>query len=96
MEMKKFTPINTAIDVQEDTYNKIKKKNIELCMSAYIEEKGAKYITLNISENLLGSDDFNIWLDLDIFQAELLALKLKKLVEDRKMFMSQILQNEEG
>lgn len=94
--MKKFTPINTAVDIQNETYLKSKKNNIELCLSAYIEQKGTKYITLNISENLLDSDDFNIWLDLDIFQAELLALKLKKLVEDRKMFMSQILQNEEG
>ena len=93
--MKKFEPINTAVDIQENIYMKSKKDKIELVLSAYVEEKSSKYITLNITENIMDADDFNIWLDLDIFQAELLALKLKKLVEDRKMFMSQILQNEE-
>ena len=93
--MKRFTPINTAIDVQEDTYKKIKKSNIELCLHAYIEQEGTKYITLNISENLLDSDDFNIWLDLDIYQAELLAKKLTQLVEDRKEYMSRILIKDE-
>jgi hypothetical protein len=94
--MKRFTPINTAIDIQEKTYFKSKKDKIELVLSAYIEEKSSKHITINITEDIMDTDDFNIWLDLDIFQAELLSIKLKKLVEDRKYFMSRILQNEEG
>jgi hypothetical protein len=94
--MKKFTPINTAVDIQKETYLKSKKDKIQLVLSAYIEEKSSKHITINITEDIMDTDDFNIWLDLDIFQAELLSIKLKKLVEDRKYFMSRILQNEEG
>ena len=93
--MKKFEPINTAVDIQEETYLKSKNKNIDLCLSAYIEEKSSRHITINITENLMYCDDFNIWLDMDVFQAELLAKKLLLLVEDRKIFMSQILKNEE-
>ena len=86
----KFTSINTNLDITNDIAIKaIKKKEkiFPLEISAYIEEeKLSRHITLNISPDI-ETDGFDIWLDLDICQAELLAMKIKELCINRRKFL---------
>ena len=86
----KFTAINTSLDITNDIAIKaIKKKEkiFPLEISAYIEEeKLSRHITLNISPDI-ETDGFDIWLDLDICQAELLAMKIKELCINRRKFL---------
>ena len=88
--MKSIKPIYTAIDIQEEFYIKTKKNKPELVLLPYIEEKSSNFITINITDDL-GVDDFNLWLDIDICQAELLAKKLQLLIDDRKKYMLEFL-----
>ena len=88
--MKSIKPISTAIDIQEEFYIKTKKNKPELVLLPYIEEKSSNFITINITDDL-GVDDFNLWLDIDICQAELLAKKLQLLIDDRKKYMLEFL-----
>lgn len=85
----KFTSINTNLDITNDVAIKaIKKKEkiFPLEISAYIEEDFSRHITLNISPDI-EIDGFDIWLDLDICQAELLAMKIKELCINRRKFL---------
>lgn len=93
--MKSIKPVNTAIDIQEDYYNNIKKTNPDLVLIPYIEEKSSKFISINITDDNLYCDDFNLWLDIDICQAELLAKKLQMLIDDRKKYMLEFLKDGE-
>ena len=88
--MKSIKPISTVIDIQEEFYIKTKKNKPELVLLPYIEEKSSNFITINITDDL-GVDDFNLWLDIDICQAELLAKKLQLLIDDRKKYMLEFL-----
>lgn len=86
----KFTSIKTNLDITNDIAIKaIKKKEkiFPLEISAYIEEeKFSRHITLNISPDI-ETEGFDIWLDLDICQAELLAMKIKELCINRRKFL---------
>jgi len=86
----KFTAINTKVDIENDLAIKAiteKTDIFDLEISAYIEEENySRHITINISPDI-ETDGFDIWLDLDIYQAELLAWKLKQLVKNRKQFL---------
>jgi len=94
--MRCITPLNSILDVCEEVVSLLsdKKYKPDFVVTAYVEEKQTKHITFNITENNIDSDNFNLWLDIDIYQAELLAKKILCLVEDRKVFMSKILDNE--
>lgn len=89
--MKSIKPFSTAIDIQEKFYNETKKNKSELILRTYIEEKTSKHITINITNDTLYEDEFNLWLDIDICQAELLAKKLQLLIDDRKKYMLEFL-----
>jgi hypothetical protein len=86
----KFTSINTNLDITNKTAIKAinkKDKIFPLEISAYIEEENfSRHITLNISPDI-ETDGFDIWLDLDICQAELLAMKIKELCINRRKFL---------
>lgn len=88
--MKSIKPISTAIDITEEFYIQTKKNKTQLVLLPYIEEKSSEFITINITD-YLGADDFNLWLDIDICQAELLAKKLQLLIDDRKKYMLEFL-----
>ena len=86
----KFTATNTNLDITNtiaiDAIIK-KEKIFPLEISAYIEEENfSRHITLNISPDI-ETEGFDIWLDLDIYQAELLCRKLQNLVSNRKKFL---------
>ena len=49
--MKSVKPTSTAIDIQEDFYNKTKKNNPDLILRTYIEGKTSKHITINIAND---------------------------------------------
>ena len=94
----KIIPINTTctitdkktlekIDKQEEIYN--------LEISAYVEESFTRHITLNISPDGDHHDGFDIWLDVDIYQAELLGKKILQLVENRKQYLQSKLNEDE-
>ena len=86
----KFTTINTSIGIDSKSILKqIENKDCQLKLSinAYIgEEDFDRHISINIApeEDIYG---FDIWLDLDIYQCELLAHKLHSLVHNRKQFL---------
>jgi hypothetical protein len=86
----KFTSINTNLDITNKTAIKAinkKDKIFPLEISAYIEEElFSRHITLNISPDI-ETEGFDIWLDLDICQAELLAMKIKELCINRRKFL---------
>ena len=83
--------INNLLDFRRNIEKKYKP---DFVITTYVEEKQTKHITFNITENNIDTDDFNLWLDIDVYQAELLAKKILRLVEDRKEFMSKILDDE--
>ena len=86
----KFTAIKTNVDVTNVTALEGINKNeniFPLEISAYIEEEYfSRHITINISPDK-ETDGFDIWLDLDICQAELLAMKIKELCINRRSFL---------
>lgn len=86
----KFTSINSLFNITDDRILKgiIKgNESASLSISAYIEEDHTRHITLWISSEQTTDDDCDVYLDLDIYQAELFAKKLQSLVDDRKMFL---------
>ena len=87
----KFTTINSLISItQDDVLEKINKgeTNIDLTIHTYIEEEScSRHISLLISRDSSSDQDCDIYLDLDIYQAELLAHKLHSLVHNRKVFL---------
>lgn len=87
----KFTTINSLINITaDDVLEKINKgeTNIALTISPYIEEEScSRHISLLISSDSSSEQDCDIYLDLDIYQCELLSIKLMNLVNDRKMFL---------
>ena len=94
--MRCITPLNSNLDICEEVISLLaeKKYKPDFVITTYVEEKQTKHITFNITENNRDTDDFNLWLDIDVYQAELLAKKILRLVEDRKEFMSKILDDE--
>ena len=85
----KFTSINTNLDITNSTAIlciEKKEKIFPLEISVYIEEESSRHITLNISPDI-ETEGFDIWLDLDICQAELLAMKIKELCINRRKFL---------
>ncbi len=98
--MKTIKPLKSNYEIQFDFLKKrnelLYQGNPDLRLNAYVEEKDTKYITLSISDEICMYEDnnFDLWLDLDIYQAELLAKKLMILVEDRKKYMSDFLNHE--
>lgn len=93
----KIIPINTTctitdkktlekIDKQEEIYN--------LEISAYVEESFTRHITLNISPDI-ETEGFDIFLDVDIYQAELLGKRILQLVENRKQYLETKLNEDE-
>ena len=93
--MKTITPINSVIEIHEDFYKRTKQGNIDpdLCFNAYIEDRFSKHITINITRNIVTEEDseFDLWIDIDICQAEVFAKKLQILIDDRKKIMLQYL-----
>ena len=87
----KFTTINSLINItQPDVLEKINKgeTKIDLTIHPYIEEEScSRHISLLISRDSSSEQDCDIYLDLDIYQAELLSKKLEQLVWNRKKFL---------
>jgi hypothetical protein len=87
----KFTTINSLISItQDDVLEKINngETKIDLTIYPYIEEEScSRHISLLISRNSSNDQDCDIYLDLDIYQCQLLAHKLHLLVHNRKVFL---------
>ena len=87
----KFTTINSLINItQHDVLEEINSgsSEIDLTIHPYIEEESySRHISLLISRDSSSDQDCDIYLDLDIYQAELLAHKLHSLVHNRKVFL---------
>lgn len=86
----KFTTINSLINITDDNVlGEINKgeTHIDLSISAHVEESDTRYITLNITRDTTSDEDFDIYLDIDIYQAELFAKKIQSLVNERKLFL---------
>ena len=91
MRIKAMNTICTITD--KSTLENINKGEqiFDLDISAYIEEDlFSRHITLSICPDGDCHDGFDIWLDVDIYQAELLGKKLLQLVENRKKFFDKI------
>ena len=86
----RFTAINTSIAIDRKRILKELETNkceLELGINAYIgEEDIDRHISINICPDD-GINGFDIWMDLDIYQAELLSKKLEQLVWNRKKFL---------
>ena len=87
-------PINTIIDVNDCKFTKniIKgkeEKNTPLLLTAYIEDDSVdEHITINICPDPEVLDGgFDIWIDYDLYHAELLMKRLKFLIDNRKKFI---------
>ena len=87
----KFTTINSLISItQDDALEEINNGStkMDLTIHPYIEEEiYSRHISLLISRDSSSVQDCDIYLDLDIYQAELLAHKLHSLVHNRKLFL---------
>mgnify|MGYP003619262088 FL=1 len=87
----KFTTINSLINItQHDVLEEINSgsSKIDLTIHPYIEEESySRHISLLISRDSSSDQDCDIYLDLDVYQAELLAHKLHSLVHNRKVFL---------
>ena len=80
--------INTVIAIDNESIVEEIQKNqckLNLSIHAYIAEDFDRYISFNIDEESL--DGFDIWMDIDIYQAELLGKKILQLVENRKQYL---------
>ena len=86
----RFTAINTSIAIDSKRILKEMETNkceLGLGINAYIgEEDIDRHISINICPDD-GINGFDIWMDLDIYQAELLSKKLEQLVWNRKKFL---------
>jgi hypothetical protein len=93
----KIIPINTTCTITDKkTLEKIDKqeKIYNLEISAYVEESFTRHITLNISPDI-ETEGFDIFLDVDIYQAELLGKRILQLVENRKQYLETKLNEDE-
>ncbi len=95
----RITTINSTYTItDEKTLENISKgeKIYNLEITAYIEEESrSRHITLNISPNSSITEQVDIWLDIDIYQAELLGKKILQLVENRKEYLEAKLKEDE-
>lgn len=86
----RITTINSKLSIDDkNALEKLRKKEdiYPLGISAYIEEESlSRHITLNICPDI-EINGFDIWLDIDIYQAEILAKKIHQLVSNRKAFL---------
>lgn len=86
----RITSINTQISIDNNhVVSKIIKNKckLNLGLNVYIgEEDFDRHISLNIDDTEVNG--FDIWLDIDIYQAELLGKKILELVENRKQFLN--------
>jgi hypothetical protein len=86
----RITAINTNISIDSKRILKQLKNNkckLDLGINAYIgEEEFDRHISINVCPDD-SVNGFDIWLDLDIYQAELLSKKLDELVMNRKRFL---------
>jgi len=58
----------------------------DLSMSVYVEEEDeSRHITFNIDHDI--HEGVDVFLDMDIYQAELLGKKILELVNNRKEFL---------
>ena len=94
----RITTINSTYTItDEKTLKNISKgdKIYNLEITAYIEEESrSRHITLNISPDSSITEQVDIWLDIDIYQAELLGRNLLQLVENRKQYLESKLKEE--
>ena len=95
----KIKPKNTIIDINDCEFNRNimkgkEEKNTPLLLSAYIEEElYSEHITINICPDPEVLDGgFDIFLDYDVYQAELLMKRLKFLIDNRKKFIEKDLE----
>jgi hypothetical protein len=80
--------INTQIGIDNKRIIEDIKKNqcnLNLSIHAYIGEDFDRHISFNIDEEDVNG--FDIWMDIDIYQAELLGKKILQLVENRKKYL---------
>lgn len=94
----KIIPTNTTCTITDkQTLEKITKgeKIYNLEISACVEESFTRHITLNISPDGDYHDGFDIWLDVDVYQAELLGKKILQLVKNRKQYLQSKLNEDE-
>ena len=92
-------PLNTIIAIDNTKFikkiiNKEKEKHTPLLLSAFVEDDSfSEHITINICpdpEILDGG--FDIFIDYDLTQAELLMKRLKFLIDNRKRFIERDLE----
>lgn len=87
--------INTQIGIDDKSIiEQIQKNECELNLSicAYIGEDFDRHISFNIDEEDVNG--FDIWMDIDIYQAELLGKRILQLVENRKEYLEAKLKEE--
>ena len=80
--------INTVIAIDNECIVEEIQKNqckLNLSIHAYIAEDFDRYISFNIDQEDVNG--FDIWMDIDIYQAELLGKKILQLVENRKQYL---------
>jgi hypothetical protein len=80
--------INTVIGIDNKSIIEEIQKNeckLNLSIHAYIAEDFDRYISFNIDQEDVNG--FDIWMDIDIYQAELLGKKILQLVENRKQYL---------
>lgn len=87
----RFTSIKSSLSIEDESIiAKINDKgylDTELTISASVEQSGTRYISFWINHESSSEDALDIYLDLDIYQAELFAKKLQSLVDERKMYL---------
>jgi len=95
----RVTSINTAYNITNKKYlerlnNGQKIDN--LTINPYVEENDTRHITINISPTICIIEDgeVDIWIDIDIYQAELLGKRILSLVADRKEYLEAKLNEE--
>jgi hypothetical protein len=87
--------INTQIGIDnKSVVEQIQKNECKLNLSiyAYVAEDCDRHISFNIDEEDLNG--FDIWMDIDIYQAELLGKRILQLVENRKQYLESKLNEE--
>ena len=87
--------INTQIGIDSTSILEQLKKNecnLNLSICAYIGEDCDRYISIGIDEEDVNG--FDIWMDIDIYQAELFGRKILQLVENRKEYLEGKLQED--
>lgn len=86
-------PINTVIDIHPEDFIKEEGGKIDsketLRLNAYVEEKSSRHITIHMSPDPERFETFDVWLDIDIYQAEVLGKGILALVEQRKKYIEE-------